>query len=277
MIHVTSMDDESFLLMVTRSGTVKRIAMQSLRNIRSSGIRAITLEEGDQLVEVRQTNGSQKILIATHDGMAVCFDENDVRCMGRDAVGVGASAWRRATMWWAPPGPRGEVRPHHHGEWLRQADACGGLPHHQPGGKGIKNYAVTEKTGKVVGIKVVDGSEDLLLVTESGIIIRTAVDAIRTAGRATQGVIVMRMREEGDKVISMALAEKEEETSLKRRRRKQISRGGRRTGGDRKHNCTESMPQERRREDYCNETGKCPVPAGGAAGEDPAAGVPPAG
>ncbi|MBQ5800033.1 MAG: DNA gyrase subunit A, partial [Oscillospiraceae bacterium] len=78
------------------------------------------------------------------------------------------------------------------------------------GGLGVKNYQVTEKTGKVVGVKVVDGSEDLLLVTEAGILIRTAVDNIRTAGRATQGVIVMRLREEGDRVISMALAERDE-------------------------------------------------------------------
>ncbi len=215
MIHVTSMDDESFLLMVTRSGTVKRIAMQSLRNIRSSGIRAITLEEGDQLVEVRQTNGSQKILIATHDGMAVCFDENDVRCMGRDAVGVRGIRLEEGDY------VVGAARAHEGKCVLTITE--NGYGKRTPvedyritnrGGKGIKNYAVTEKTGKVVGIKVVDGSEDLLLVTESGIIIRTAVDAIRTAGRATQGVIVMRMREEGDKVISMALAEKEEETSL---------------------------------------------------------------
>ena len=80
------------------------------------------------------------------------------------------------------------------------------------GGMGIRNYAVTEKTGKVIGIKVVDGSEDLLLVTESGILIRTGVDNIRVAGRATQGVIVMRFKEEGDHVISMALAEREETT-----------------------------------------------------------------
>ncbi|MDD6159955.1 MAG: DNA gyrase C-terminal beta-propeller domain-containing protein, partial [Oscillospiraceae bacterium] len=77
------------------------------------------------------------------------------------------------------------------------------------GGIGVKNYEVTEKTGGVVGIKVVDGSEDLLLVTQSGTLIRTDVDAIRTAGRATQGVIVMRFKEEGDKVIALALADKE--------------------------------------------------------------------
>lgn len=78
------------------------------------------------------------------------------------------------------------------------------------GGLGIKNYMVTDKTGPIVGVKVVDGSEDLLLVTQAGILIRTHVDAIRMAGRATQGVIVMRFKEEGDKVISLALADREE-------------------------------------------------------------------
>ena len=81
------------------------------------------------------------------------------------------------------------------------------------GGIGIKNYAVTEKTGNVVGIKVVTGQEDLLLVTQAGLLIRTHVDAIREAGRATQGVIVMRFKSEGDRVISMALAEREEESA----------------------------------------------------------------
>ena len=81
------------------------------------------------------------------------------------------------------------------------------------GGLGIRNYAVTEKTGGVVGIKVVDGSEDLLLVTQAGILIRTAVDNIRVAGRSTQGVIVMRFKEEGDQVISMALTDHEEDTA----------------------------------------------------------------
>ena len=82
---------------------------------------------------------------------------------------------------------------------------------HNRGGLGMKNYMVTEKTGKIVGVKVVDGSEDLLLVTQSGTLIRTDVDAIRTCGRASQGVIVMRFKEDGDRVIALSLAEKEPE------------------------------------------------------------------
>ena len=214
MLHVEKMEQESYLVMVTRKGTVKRITLSALKNIRNNGIRAIKMDEDDQLVEVRQTDGVKKILIATHDGMAVCFDENDVRVMGRDAYGVrgiklrdgdyvvgAARATAGKTVLSITENGYGKRTPV---EEYRITNR---------GGLGIKNYAVTEKTGSVVGIKVVDGSEDLLLVTAAGILIRTHVDAIRIAGRATQGVIVMRFKEEGDQVISLALAEREEEES----------------------------------------------------------------
>ena len=214
MLHVEKMEQESYLVMVTRKGTVKRITLSALKNIRNNGIRAIKMDEDDQLVEVRQTDGKKKILIATHDGMAVCFDENDVRVMGRDAYGVrgiklrdgdyvvgAARATAGKTVLSITENGYGKRTPV---EEYRITNR---------GGLGIKNYAVTEKTGPVVGIKVVDGSEDLLLVTAAGILIRTHVDTIRIAGRATQGVIVMRFKEEGDKVISLALAEREEEES----------------------------------------------------------------
>ena len=212
MIHTRELDNENlFLVMVTRNGTVKRLPVTALKNIRNSGIRALRLEEGDQLISVRETDGTKKILIATHDGMAVCFDENDVRPMGRDAVGVRGIRLRegdyvvsaaRATA------GRTVLTITEKGYGKRTPVEDYRITNR--GGIGIKNYAVTEKTGKIVGIKVVDGSEDLLLVTQAGILIRTHVDAIREAGRATQGVIVMRFKEEGDKVISLALAEREE-------------------------------------------------------------------
>ena len=213
MIHTRELDNENlFLVMVTRNGTVKRLPVTALKNIRNSGIRALRLEEGDQLISVRETDGTKKILIATHDGMAVCFDENDVRPMGRDAVGVRGIRLRegdyvvsaaRATA------GRTVLTITEKGYGKRTPVEDYRITNR--GGIGIKNYAVTEKTGKIVGIKVVDGSEDLLLVTQAGILIRTHVDAIREAGRATQGVIVMRFKEEGDQVISMALTEHEEE------------------------------------------------------------------
>ena len=212
MIHVEKTEQESFLVMVTRKGTVKRLALSSLKNIRNSGIRAIKMDEDDQLVEVRQTDGTRKILIATHDGMAVCFDENDVRVMGRDAYGVRGIKLRDGD--WVVGAARARA-----GKTVLSITE-NGYGKRTPveeyritnrGGLGIKNYAVTEKTGPIVGIKVVDGSEDLLLVTQAGILIRTPVENIRVAGRATQGVIVMRFKEEGDKVISLALTEHEEE------------------------------------------------------------------
>ena len=205
-------DDRLFLFMTTRNGTVKRLEVSALKNLRNNGIRALTLDEGDRLIDVLETHGSDRILIATHDGQAVCFDETDVRAMGRTAVGV-------------------------RGIRLREGDYVVGAALAQPGktvlsitergfgkrtpveeyritargGLGIRNYMVTEKTGPIVGIKVVDGAEDLLLVTEAGILIRTAVENIRIAGRATQGVIVMRFKEEGDRVISMALTDREQD------------------------------------------------------------------
>jgi DNA gyrase subunit A len=211
MIHTRDLTNEDrFLTMVTRNGTVKRLAVTALKNLRNNGIRALTLEEGDQLIEVRETDGNQKIFIATHDGMAICFDENDVRPTGRTAVGVRGIRLREGDY------VVGAARAREGACVLSITEK--GYGKRTPvedyritnrGGLGVKNYEITEKTGSVVGIKVVDGSEDLLLVTQSGTLIRTDVDSIRIAGRATQGVIVMRLKEEGDSVIALALADKE--------------------------------------------------------------------
>ena len=213
MIHTRSIEDDGrFLFMVTRNGTVKRLPANTLKNLRNNGIRALRMEEGDQLIAVRETDGSQKILIATHDGMAVCFDENDVRPMGRDAVGVRGIRLRQGD--YVVGAARAKVN---HAVLAITENGYGKQTPVEDyritnrGGLGIKNYMVTDKTGPVVGIKVVDGTEDLLLVTQSGTLIRTDVDSIRLAGRATQGVIVMRLKEEGDQVIALALAEKEPE------------------------------------------------------------------
>ena len=214
MIHTRDIENETerYLVMVTRNGTVKRLPVGTLKNLRNNGIRALRMEEGDQLITVRETDGARKILIATHDGMAVCFDENDVRPMGRDAVGVRGIRLREGDY------VVGAARARAGRQVLSITEK--GYGKRTPveeyritnrGGLGIKNYMVTEKTGGVVGIKVVDGSEDLLLATQGGILIRTPVESIRSAGRATQGVIVMRFKEEGDQVISMALTDHEEQ------------------------------------------------------------------
>ena len=214
MLHFRETGDEQlYLFMTTRSGTVKRLPVDQLKNIRQSGIRALTLDEGDQLISVQETDGEQYILIATHDGQAVRFHESDVRPMGRTAVGVRGIRLREGDY------VVGAARAQEGKTVLTITEK--GYGKRTPvedyritsrGGLGIRNYMVTDKTGPIVGIKVVDGGEDLLLVTESGILIRTPVQNIRTAGRATQGVIVMRFKTEGDRVISMALADPEEQT-----------------------------------------------------------------
>ena len=214
MIHTRDVTDESrFLVMITRNGTVKRLPVNTLRNLRNNGLRVITLEDGDELMVVRETDGTKNILIATHDGMAVCFHETDVRPTGRTSMGVRGIRLRPGDyVVGAARATEGKavltITEHGFGKRTPVED----YRITNRGGIGIKNYAVTAKTGRVVGIKVVDGTEDLLLVTQSGTLLRTGVESIRLAGRATQGVIVMRMKEDGDRVIAMALADKEPES-----------------------------------------------------------------
>ncbi len=215
MIHtrdISQRDEPCYLTMFTRNGTVKRLDASALKNLRNNGLRVILLDEGDELIEVRETDGRQNLLIATHDGMAVVFEEDRVRPTGRNSMGVRGIKLREGdyvvAAARAKPGKAvltitengyGKRSPV---EDYRVTDR---------GAYGIKNYGLTDKTGPVAGVKVVDGSEDLLLVTQSGTLIRTDVDEIRTCGRASQGVIVMRFKEEGDRVIAMSLAEKEPE------------------------------------------------------------------
>ncbi len=216
MIHARELDnEEEFLVMVTKMGTVKRMYLNALKNIRNVGIRALTLEEGDELISVRRTDGKQNILIATHDGAAICFAETDARAMGRDAMGVrgirlregdycvGACRARQGGSLLSVTengyGKRTAIE-----EYLRGSDAT---PQRR-GGMGLKNYRVTEKTGKIAGAIVVDGNEDVLLISDDGTIIRMAADSISSFGRDTQGVRLMRVCE-GSRVISIARTEKE--------------------------------------------------------------------
>ena len=217
MIHTPDIDDPEgrYLFMVTRRGTVKRLPVVALKNIRSSGIRALRIAEDDELIAVLETDGKQKIFIATHDGAAVCFPETDVRAMGRDAAGVRGIRLREGDyVIGAAKGESGKAILSITEKGYGKRTDIDEYRTTGRGGKGVRNYAVTEKTGSVVAVRAVDGSEDLLLVTQSGILIRTHVDAIRMAGRATQGVIVMRFKEEGDQVISIALAERDNEAEV---------------------------------------------------------------
>ena len=214
MIHARDYDEDAYLVFVTRNGTVKRLAQSALKNIRSNGIRALNLDEGDELISVRQTDGRQNILISTHDGFAICFAETDIRPMGRDAVGVrgirlrdgdfvvGAARARAGGMLLSVTengyGKRTPIE-----EYIRG----GGEPQHR-GGKGMKSYRCTEKTGPVAACKVVDENDDLLVISDDGTIIRMDVAEISVYGRDTQGVRLMRVAD-GSRVISIARTEKE--------------------------------------------------------------------
>ena len=215
MIHLREFPEDRYLTMVTRNGTVKRIQLSAIHTNRKAGIRCITLDEGDDLICVRETDGDQAILIVTHDGMAICFKETDVRCMGRDAAGVRGINLREGDY---VVGAARAKRDHQvlmitengfgkrtdMDEYIR----AGGLQ--KRGGYGLKGYNVTVKTGPVVGVKVVSDADDVLVINDAGVIIRMAVSGISTYSRAAQGVKIMNL-EEGVKVISFARTEHEEE------------------------------------------------------------------
>ena len=212
--------DEDNLMFVTRQGTVKRVSLQSLNTARKAGIRALTLADGDELIAVMKTNGEQNILLATADGMAICFSESDVRVMGRDAAGVRGIALSEGdyvvgagiaeegkqllTVTELGYGKRTEIA-----EYMRLGENGQRSPQLR-GGKGLKNYNLTAKTGRVAGVAVVGDDDDVMLIESGGVLIRMAVSDINIYKRDTQGVILMRL-EEGGRVISLDPVEKEEE------------------------------------------------------------------
>ena len=215
MLHVREMDDDSFLVFATRSGTVKRMALSALRNIRTSGIRALTLDEGDELINVMRTDGEQNILIATHNGQAICFAETDVRPMGREAVGVRGirlkdGDWVVGAEIAQPDASVLSITEKGYGKRTPAAEYIRGgeEPQHR-GGSGMKNYNITDKTGPVAAVKVVQDSDDVLVVSDDGVIIRMEAAGISELGRATQGVRIMRLSE-GARVISVALTDRAE-------------------------------------------------------------------
>ncbi|MBP3304684.1 MAG: DNA gyrase subunit A [Oscillospiraceae bacterium] len=213
-------DDNEFLMMVTRNGTVKRIPFIALKTNRKGGIRAITLDEGDHLINVIRTNGNDNIILATANGMAICFNENDVRPMGRDAAGVkgitltgddcviGAEKAEEGktllTVTVNGYGKRTELA-----EYLRTGPNGEKVPQ-QRGGKGLKNYNITPKTGKIAGCRVVSENDDVMLIENGGVIIRIPANTINVYKRDVQGVIVMRI-EEGNELVSMERVENLEE------------------------------------------------------------------
>ena len=223
MVITREFHEEEFLVMVTRKGTVKRLPFISLNTRRTTGIRAITLEEGDQLINVMRTNGNDNIILATENGMAICFNEKDVRPMGRDAAGVrgitlgaddqviGAQVACEGTTLLTVTengyGKRTELS-----EYLRTGPN-GEKVAQSRGGKGLKNYNITPKTGKVAGCCLVSETDDVMLIENGGVIIRVPASSINIYKRDVQGVIVMRI-EEGNKLVSLERVEalEEEET-----------------------------------------------------------------
>ena len=204
--------DEDNLLFVTKQGTVKRVTLESLNTARKAGIRALTLADGDELIAVMKTNGSQNIVLATADGMAICFSESDVRVMGRDAAGVRGIALsdgdyvvgagiaeegkQLLTVTELGYGKRTEIA-----EYMRLGENGQRSPQLR-GGKGLKNYNLTAKTGRVAGVAVVGEDDDVMLIESGGVLIRMAASDINIYKRDTQGVILMRL-EEGSRVISL--------------------------------------------------------------------------
>ena len=216
MVITREFHENEYLVMVTKKGTVKRIPFISLSTNRKTGIRAITLDEDDQLVNVIRTEGDDHIILATAEGMAICFNENDVRPMGRDAAGVrGISLSGQDFVIGAEKAEEGKtlltVTENGFGkrtelnEYLRTGPG-GEKVAQSRGGKGLKNYNITPKTGNVAACRVVSDSDDVMLIESGGVIIRTPVANINVYKRDVQGVIVMRV-EEGNKVVSIERVE----------------------------------------------------------------------
>ena len=219
MVITREFDDNEFLIMATRKGTVKRIPFVALKTNRKTGIRAITLEEDDHLVNVIRTNGNDNIVLATAQGMAICFNENDVRPMGRDAAGVrGISLGEGDYVVGAEKAEEGKtlltVTVNGYGkrtelnEYLRTGPNGEKIPQGR-GGKGLKNYNITGKTGIVAGCRVVGETDDVMLIENGGVIIRIPASSINIYKRDVQGVIVMRI-EEGNQVVSLERVEAED-------------------------------------------------------------------
>ena len=220
MVVTREFNDEEYLMMCTRKGTVKRIPFIALKTNRKGGIRALTLDEGDHLINVIRTNGNNNIILATREGMAICFNENDVRPMGRDAAGVrgimltgedyvvGAEKAEEGktllTVTERGFGKRTELI-----EYLRTGPDGEKTPQSR-GGKGLKNYNITAKTGMVAGCRVVGEGDDVMLIESGGVIIRIPASDVNIYKRDVQGVTVMRV-DEGNVLVSMERIEKVEE------------------------------------------------------------------
>ena len=210
MLRGKGLQEDDFIMFFTKNGVTKRMSQSELKNVRKNGIRALDIREGDELVQALTTHGSEKLLVVTRGGMAIRFDENDVRPMGRTATGVRAIRLKDGDEVVAAVRATDEdaavltVTENGYGKRTR----IGEYSVQGRGGQGLKTYQITQKTGEIVGAKKVTGEEDILLVSDDGTIIRMEAGSISLLGRATQGVRLMRPAE-GAHVVAMARAERE--------------------------------------------------------------------
>ena len=210
MLRGKGLQEDDFIMFFTKNGVTKRMSQGELRNVRKNGIRALDIREGDELVQALTTHGSEKLLVVTRGGLAIRFDENDVRPMGRTAAGVRAIRLKDGDEVVAAVRAADEdaavltVTENGYGKRTR----IGEYSVQGRGGQGLKTYQITQKTGEIVGAKKVTGEEDILLVSDDGTIIRMEAGSISLLGRATQGVRLMRPAE-GAHVVAMARTERE--------------------------------------------------------------------
>ena len=211
MLHIRYFTDNEFLVFATRFGTVKRLTLSSLHTARKAGIRALNLDEGDELIAVCRTDGEQDVILVTHNGMAIRFQEQDVRCMGRDAVGVrGIRLKEEDYLVAGGVTSQGDSLLTITENGFGKRTAIEEYTCQSRGGYGNKNYNITEKTGPVASAAIVEECDDALMISDDGTIIRTAVSGINLYGRVTQGVNIMTVPE-GVKVISLATTRENEE------------------------------------------------------------------
>ncbi len=208
MIRGRGYEENKYLFFVTRNGTVKRISQAALKNLRNSGIRAISLDEGDELIAVLPTEGEEKIIISTHNGQSILIPETDVRVMGRTAVGVRGIRLRGDDyVVGAGSSAEGECLLSITEKGFGKRTALEDYRYQSRGGAGVISHKITDKTGPVAAVKVVRPEEDILLVTDDGTMIRVRVDRISEIGRNSQGVHVMRLAE-GSRVIDIEKTER---------------------------------------------------------------------
>lgn len=223
MLLTREMETEEYLVMVTRNGTVKRIKLGLLNTARKAGIRALSLDEDDELIAVLKTTGQENIILVSHNGMAICFHETDIRPMGRDAAGVrgmrlNVGDYLVGAEIAAPGKQLLTVTEHGYGkrtpveDYLRGAEDGTRQPQRR-GGKGVKGYGITGKTGQIAGVAMVEETDDLMMIEDGGVMIRMPVSDVNVYKRDTQGVIVMRV-EPGNRVIAVQRVDSSPEEEL---------------------------------------------------------------